>query len=71
MKRHIESFDGSSQKLIFKPHVIDLLPTLRFAASAIITCFEAAAESLGNDEMQTFADGWSARQIKALGHSDK
>jgi len=37
----------------------------------MITCFDAAAESLGNDEMQTFADGWSARQIKALGHSDK
>jgi hypothetical protein len=71
MKRHIESVDGGGQKLIFKPQVIDLVPTLRFAASAIITCFEAAAESLGNDEMQTFADGWSARQFKELGHPDE
>ena len=71
MKRHIESVDGGAQKLIFKPQVIDLVPTLCSAALAIITCFEAAAKSLGNDEMQTFADGWSARQFKELGHPDE
>jgi hypothetical protein len=71
MKRHIESVEGGGQKLIFKPQVFDLVPTLRFAASAIITCFEAAAESFGNNEMQTFADEWSVRQVKELGNTDE
>jgi hypothetical protein len=71
MKRHIEISASGIQKLIFKPQTADLLPTLRFAASAIIACFEAAAESLGNDEMQAFADAWSARQLRELGHPDE
>jgi len=69
MKRHIETREGG-QKLIFKPQVSDLVPTLRFAASAIITCFEAAAEAFGNDDMQAFADAWSMRQLKELGNPE-
>lgn len=71
MRRHIESIEGGGQKLIFKPQVFDLVQTLRFAASAIITCFEAAAESFSSDEMRAFADGWSARQFEELGNPDE
>lgn len=70
MNRHIETSEDGRQKLIFKPRVADLVPTLRFAASAIITCFEAAAESFSNNEMQVFADEWAARQLNELGQTE-
>jgi len=66
MKRHIETFEGSKQKLIFKPQDTDLVPTLRFAASALITCFEAAAEALNDHDMQIFADEWSMLQLNLM-----
>ncbi|MFC5510912.1 hypothetical protein ACFPOU_07225 [Massilia jejuensis] len=66
MKRHIEPIEGGGQKLIFKPQFADLVPTLRLAATALLTCFEAAAEAFSNAEMQAFADSWYKRQYDML-----
>lgn len=70
MKRHIGTTEDGRQTLMFKPQAFDLVPTLRFAASGIITCFEAAAASFENDEMKIFADQWTVRQLSELGHAD-
>lgn len=61
MRRHLQPLEGGGQKLIFKPHSVDLVPTLQLAADALLTCFEAAAEAFGNADMQTFTDSWNKR----------
>ncbi|MCC2959980.1 DUF5677 domain-containing protein [Massilia sp. IC2-278] len=66
MQRHIESLEGVGIKLIFKPQADDLVPTLQIAATALLTCFEAAAEAFSNAEMQAFADIWHMRQHDML-----
>lgn len=65
MRRHIEPTEGG-QKLIFKPQFADLVPTLRVAATVLLTCFEAAAEAFSKAKMQAFADSWYMRQYDML-----